>query len=122
MLRHHGEPTEQDDRIVFRRLRGIAQRRLKRAFKRVGDVVEVREEYHVEQPALAGFCNMLVEFGSGPIVLGELGLRVTPHAEAVIARSMHQELREMHFLLCHNRTLASLPDIATARSAINLYA
>ena len=66
-LRHRAEPAEQRHRVVLGRLHGVAQRRLQRALVGIRDVVEVGEEHHVEQAALAGARDMLVEARPRPV-------------------------------------------------------
>ena len=45
--------------------------------------------------------NMLIELGPAPVVTGLCGLRMTPHAERMIARSMHEELGQMNLARGH---------------------
>ncbi len=51
---------------------------------------------------------MLVELRSAPTVFGPLGAGMTLHGQAVVGRSVHQELGEVKFLLStfHTATLA----------------
>ena len=96
-----GDPGQQGDRVVFRRLGGIAQGRGERAGIGIGNVVEVGEEHHVEQAAFTDPGDVLVELRARPVVVGEFGLRMPPHSETVVARSMDQELGEMDLPRSH---------------------
>ena len=86
VLRYRRHPADQRDRVVLRRLCGIAECGGERARISVRDVVEVGEEHHVEETAFAGLRDMLVEFWPSPVVRREFGLWMPPHAEAVVAR------------------------------------
>ena len=98
-----GHERQQREGIVLGRLGGVADRRRQRAGKGVGDVVEVGEEDHVELAALADPGDVLVELGLGPVVAGRRGARMPPHGDAVIGRTVHQELRQVHHGLGHYR-------------------
>ena len=99
VLRHRAHVRQQRDRIVLRRLHGVAQRRLHRAAVGVGDVVEVGEEHHVEPAPLAQPGDVLIELRAVPAIGGVVGARVPPHGEAVIGRPVHQELGQMDLAL-----------------------
>ena len=99
VLRHRPHVGQQRDRIVLGRLHGIAQRRLQRGPVRVGDVVEVGEEDHVEAAALAEPGDVLIELGAVPAIAGSIGQWMPPHGQTVIGGPVHQELGEVDLAL-----------------------
>lgn len=115
MFRHCRQPGNQRDRIVLRRLRGVAQRRLQRAPESVRDIVEVGKEDHVEEAPFADPSDVLVECRPGPVVLGECRPGMPPHGETVIAGSVHQELCKVDFWLFRHGSVIflTLPSFPT---------
>ena len=67
----------------------------------VGDVIKVGEENRVEQAPLTNLGDVLVELGPAPTVIRPFGAGMTPHGQAVVGRSMYQELGKVKFLLLH---------------------
>ena len=101
---------QQRDRVVLRRLGGVAQRGRHRARVRVGDVVQVGEEDHVELAALADAGDVLVELRPRPVVAGGRGAGMPPHGQAVIGRPVHRNCARCIILAGITVSLASIAD------------
>ena len=83
---------EGQDRIVLGRLGGVADRGVHGPAIRVGDVVQVGEEHHVELAALAHARDVLVQLGPRPVVTRRRGARMPLHREVVVGRPMAAKL------------------------------
>ena len=84
------------------RLGGVPDRRVHGPAVRVGDVVQVGEEDHVELAALADPRDVLIELRPRPVEPGRRGAGMPPHGEAVVGRAMAEELRQVHLSLGHD--------------------
>src|SRR5712691_6026094 len=95
--RRCSHPGEQRHRIMHRSLGSIPQGHVWCALVGIEDVVKIGEEDHVELAALARLGDVLVEFGTLPVIAA-VSARMAPHGNAMVGRAMHEVLCQVYVL------------------------